>query len=123
MKYVLLTKEEAIKDAFLSPESFLPSDTLTVFEDWKEALDASSDADMIFVDLIATLNDPGKIAGYEEFAMAKMAHETAKDVPLVLIAAPADYDIDFMVGWPDFVFAQLQRPVTTKIFRRASTWI
>jgi hypothetical protein len=42
---------------------------------------------------------------------------------LVLIAAPDDYELDFMTGWPDFVFGHLRRPVTEKIFRRASTWI
>jgi hypothetical protein len=123
MKYVLLTKDPEIADAARSPSAFPPSDTVAVHKTTESALDDCRDADLIFVDLIATLKEPHKIAGYEDFAMKKMSHETAKDVPLVLIGAPDDYDLDFMTGWPDFVFAHLRRPVTDKIFRRASTWI
>jgi ureidoglycolate hydrolase len=38
-------------------------------------------------------------------------------------AGPEGYELDFMVGWPNFVFANVRKPVTYKIFRRASTWI
>lgn len=86
-------------------------------------MEASLRADLMFVDLLATLREPHKIEGYEEFAMGKMAHETARDVPLVLISPPDDYELDFMAGWPNFVFAHVRRPVTYKIFRRASTWV
>ena len=79
--------------------------------------------DLIFVDILATLEKDHEIEGYETFALAKMDHEAAKEVPLVLVEQPAGYDFDFMVGWPDFVFARLKRPVLPKIFRRASTWI
>lgn len=121
MKFVLLTKEKDLEDA--AKDGLHPSDDLLVSGDWKEALELCDGADMIFVDMIATLNEPNKVAGYEEFAMAKMDHPIAKATPLVLIAPPEDYEMDFMTGWPDFVFAHLRRPVTSKIFRRASTWV
>jgi hypothetical protein len=121
MKFVLLTKEQELKDA--AKTGLHPSDELVVQEDWPSALDACDNADMIFVDLLATLDEPNKIAGYERFANAKMVHEFAKGTPLVLIAPPEEYELDFMSGWPDFVFAHLRRPVTEKIFRRASTWV
>jgi len=121
MKFVLLTREQELKEAARS--GLHPSDDLAIFEDWVDALDACKDADMIFVDLIATLDEPNKIAGYEHFAEAKMTHAEARGTPLVLIAPPEGYDLDFMSGWPDFVFAHLRRPVTDKIFRRASTWV
>ena len=123
MKYVLLTNDPKIMDAARSPSAFPPNDTLSVHKDVDTAIADCNDADMLFVDLIATLTEPHKIAGYEDFAMKKMGNDKANAVPLVLIAAPDDYDLDFMTGWPDFVFAHLRRPVTEKIFRRASTWI
>ena len=121
MKFVLITQDHEVEKAAI--EGFHPSDECIVIEDWMQALDQCDDADLIFVDLLATLNEPHKIGGYEQFAMAKMSHPTAKKVPLVLIAAPDDYELDFMAGWPDFVFGHVQRPVTYKIFRRASTWV
>lgn len=78
---------------------------------------------MMFVDLVATLNEPHKIAGYEQFAMAKMMHPSASKIPLVLIAPEEEYELDFMAGWPDFVYGHVRRPVNYKIFRRASTWV
>jgi len=123
MKYVVLTKDEEIVEAARSPSAFPPDDTVAVHKDADAALSDCDGADLIFVDLVATLNEPHKIAGYEEFALKKMAHPVAKSIPLVLIGAPDDYDLDFMTGWPDFVFAHLRRPVTEKIFRRASTWV
>lgn len=104
-------------------EGFHPSDTFEHFLDPQSALEGCADADLLFVDLLATLEEPNKIAGYERFAEAKMAHAAASGVPVVLIAPPEDYELDFMVGWPDFVFAHIRRPVTAKIFRRASTWV
>lgn len=123
MTYILVTRNPDIREAFLSPEAFLPSDVLKPFEDWRDALEEAKGADMMFVDLVSTLVEPNKIAGYEEFAEGKMADEALLAVPLVLIAAPSDYELDFMVGYPDFVFAQIPQPVSSKIFRRASTWI
>ncbi len=123
MKYVVLTKDPEIEQAARSPSAFPSSDTVKVHKEAERALEDCQGADMIFVDLLATLREPHKIAGYEAFALEKMAHPHAKSVPLVLIAAPDDYELDFMSGWPDFVFAHLRRPVTEKIFRRASTWI
>jgi hypothetical protein len=123
MKYVILTKDAEIMDAARSPSAFPPDDVVAVHKEVDAALADCEGAGLFFVDLIATLHDPHKIAGYEEFAMKKMAHKVANSVPLVLIGAPDDYDLDFMTGWPDFVFAHLRRPVTEKIFRRASTWI
>jgi len=121
MKFVVITKDPIVEDA--AREGFHPSDECRVIEDWSEALDMAYDADLLFVDLLATLQDPHKIAGYEEFAAAKMSHRKAKDTPLVLISPPDDYDLDFMVGWPNFVLGHVRRPVDYKIFRRASTWV
>ena len=121
MKFVLLTREAELVEA--AKAGFHPSDTFSSFENIDEALDACEGTDLLFVDLLATLEEPHKIGGYEKFAEKKMEHEKAKDVPLVLIAPPDDYELDFMAGWPDFVFAHIRRPVTEKIFRRASTWV
>ncbi len=121
MKFVLITDDRGM--ATTAKKGFQPDDETLVFARWKKALDACEGADLLFVDLVATLEEPHKIAGYEAFGAAKMAHAGAKDVPVVLIAPPADYLLDFMAGWPDFVFAHLRRPVTEKIFRRASTWV
>jgi hypothetical protein len=121
MKFLVITKDHEVEEA--ARKGFHPSDEMVSFSEWSEALDACQGVDMIFVDLLATLREPHKIAGYEEFAMAKMSHAVAKDIPLVLVAAPDDYELDFMTGWPNFVFGHVRRPVTEKIFRRASTWI
>ena len=121
MKFILITKDsEMVSEA---KQGFHPSDEFASFESWQDALDASEGADLMFVDLLATLEEPNKIAGYENFAMAKMSHEIAKGVPLVLISPPDDYELDFMAGWPNFVFANVRRPINYKIFRRASTWV
>ena len=121
MKFVLITSDAELVAA--ARAAFPPGDELVVHDKWEPALDESGQADLLFVDLIATLEEPNRIAGYEKFALAKMAHPLAGAVPLVLIAPPEDYDLDFMAGWPDFVFAHVKRPVTDKIFRRASTWV
>lgn len=121
MKFVLITDDADM--AATAKKGFQPDDETLVFADWAEALDAAEGADLLFVDLISTLEEPNKIAGYEAFGHAKMEHATAAAVPLVLIAPPEGYELDFMAGWPDFVFAHLRRPVTEKIFRRASTWV
>jgi len=121
MKFVVITKDAEIEEA--ARKGFHPSDEMVAYANWSEGLGGAAGVDIMFVDLLATLREAHKIAGYEEFANAKMAHPVAKNVPLVLIAAPDDYELDFMTGWPDFVFGHLRRPVTEKIFRRASTWI
>lgn len=121
MKFVLITKDaDLVKN---TEGAFQPNDELLVFENWQEALDACQDADLLFCDLLATLEKPHKIAGYEKFAEGKMDHATASATPLVLIAPPDEYELDFMAGYPNFVFAHIRRPVTYKIFRRASTWV
>lgn len=121
MKFVLLTKDaEMVSNA---KEGFHPSDEFVSYDAIETALDACSGADLLFVDMLATLEEEHRIAGYERFANMKMEHEFAKDVPLVLISPPDDYELDFMAGFPDFVFAHIRRPVTSKIFRRASTWV
>ncbi len=89
MKFVLITKDSEIDQA--AREGFHPSDRCLTHGEWKTALDDCGDADLLFVDLLATLDEPHKIAGYEKFAEAKMAHETAAAVPLVLISPPHDY--------------------------------
>jgi hypothetical protein len=121
VKFVLITKEKRVSDE--ARKGIHPEDKLEVFSKWADALDASKGADMIFVDLVATLEKPHKIAGYEKFGEAKMAHKHASAVPLVLISPEEGYELDFMVGWPNFVFANVRKPVNYKIFRRASTWI
>lgn len=121
MKFVLITRDPDVVKA--AKGAFPATDTLNVHEEWAAALEDCEGADLIFVDLLATLEEPHRIGGYEKFALAKMEHATASDTPLVLIAAPDDYELDFMAGWPDFVFAHVRRPVTDKIFRRASTWV
>ena len=120
MKFVIITKDSEIEAA--AKEGFSPY-ACDAFGEWAEALENLSGVDMVFVDLLATLDEPNKIAGYERFAEAKMGHPVANGVPLVLISPPDDYELDFMAGWPDFVLANVRRPVTAKIFRRASTWI
>ena len=113
------------KDPELEAEArkgFEPYDC-EAFAEWPAALDACAGADLLFVDLLATLVEPHKIAGYEAFAQGKMAHPEASPVPLVLIAPPEEYELDFMAGWPDFVFGHVRRPVDFKVFRRASTWV
>lgn len=121
MRFVIVTRDPEVESA--AANAFPATDEVSIFAEWEAALDASPGADLLFVDLLATLDEPHKIAGYERFALAKMAHESAKDVPLVLIGPPEDYALDFMAGWPNFVFAHVRRPVTDKVFRRASTWV
>lgn len=121
MKFVLITKDAELEAA--AREGFHPSDQCEVYKDWSLALANCAGTDLLFVDLISTLVEDHKIAGYEEFAMAKMAHPVAAETPLVLIAPPEDYELDFMAGWPNFVFGHVRRPVTYKVFRRASTWV
>jgi hypothetical protein len=121
MKFVLFTTDgEMVEQA---REGFHPSDTFEAYTSAEEALNACEGADLMFVDLLSTLDEPHKIAGYERFAQLKMGHAIAADVPLVLISPPDDYELDFMAGWPDFVYAHIRRPVSAKIFRRASTWV
>ncbi len=121
MKFVLVTKDPDIREA--TKGAFQPEDTLAVHDEWEKALDDCEGADLMFVDLLATLATPHKIAGYEAFAEAKMDHPVAGAVPLVLIGQPDDYELDFLVGYPNFVFANLRRPITFKVLRRASTWV
>lgn len=121
VKFVLVSDDQEIVDAAKS--AFQRSDKLAVHKEWANALADCRDADLLFVDLLATLKEPHRIAGYEEFAETKMDHPDAYRTPLVLISAPEKYELDFMAGWPDFVFAHLRRPVTEKMFRRASTWV
>lgn len=121
MNIALISKDKAlVKEA---KGAYELTDKLTVFSDWKVALEECSGQELMIVDLLATLTEAHKIGGYEEFAMAKMNHKVAAGIPLVLIDAPKDYELDSMVGWPNFVFGMVRRPVTLKIFRRISTWI
>ncbi len=121
MKFVLITKDVQLEEE--ARLGFHPSDELTVFPDWRTALDHCSDADLMFVDLISTLDEPHKIAGYESFGESKISHPDASGIPLVVISPPAEYELDFFAGWPNFALANIQRPVNYKMFRRASTWV
>lgn len=121
MKFVLVTKEKDIVSA--AEKAYGTHYQLDVFEDWNLALEACAEADALVVDLLATLEKPNKIDGYEKFALAKMAHETAKTVPLIVISQPLDYELDSMVGWPNFLFAMVRRPVGERTFRQISGWV
>ncbi|MBI1756075.1 MAG: hypothetical protein HY248_02465 [Fimbriimonas ginsengisoli] len=121
MRFILITIDPEVEAA--AREGFHPSDRCDVYSSWAKALDAAAGADLMFVDQLATLKEAHKIAGYERFAEAKMSHRTAAEVPLVLISPPVGYDLDFVVGWPDFAIGNIQHPVSAKIFRRASTWV
>lgn len=123
MKFIVITQDEEMAAAAKARNAFPPDDEVIVEGDWEKALGLCDGADLVFVDMVATLDEPHKVAGYERFAYAKMADPRAQGVPLVLIAPPDGYEMDFIAGWPDFVFAYLPRPVTEKIFRRASTWV
>ncbi|MBL8088208.1 MAG: hypothetical protein JNM85_09095 [Chthonomonas sp.] len=121
MKLVFITDDnEVIKT---TKDAYRLGEEVVIHADWHAGLDACDGADMIFVDLVTTLADPHKIAGYEQFAAAKMAHPVASKVPLVLIAPEPEYELDFMAGWPDFVFTHIRKPVNEKIFRRVVTYI
>jgi hypothetical protein len=120
MKYVVLTDDAEVADA--ASKAFQHDDAAVILSDWRRALDEAVGADLFFVDLLATLNEPHKIAGYEEFAEAKMVHACAK-TPLALIWPPEGYELDFMTGYPDFIFQHVRRPVTYQKLRRASTYL
>ena len=121
MRLLLITKDPELVDE--AKAGFHPADETLIFGDWKEALEKCEGVELMFVDLIATIEEPGKIVGYEAFAQAKMAHAVASRIPLVLISPEPDYELDFMAGWPNFVLGNIQRPVSAKLFRRASTWV
>lgn len=121
MKFLLVTKDEAIVSA--AKAAYGTHYELRVHEDWETALEQCAGIDLMFVDLVATLREEGRIQGYEDFAHAKMAHERAAVIPLVVIAPPPDYDLDAMVGWPNFVMAMVKRPITDRFFRMASGWV
>jgi hypothetical protein len=121
MKFVVVTQDSAVAEA--ATLGFHPSDECVVLESWTDALELAGDADLLFVDMLATLTEPNKIAGYEAFAKAKMNHPASSKTPLVVISPPDSYELDFMAGWPNFLLGNVQRPVDYKIFRRASTWV
>ena len=121
MRFVVVTTDSFVVGA--CKEGFHPNDEAEFYSDWRQALDRAAGADMIFVDLLDTLTEPNKIEGYEEFARAKMAHPKAAKIPTVLILAPDDYDLDSMVGWPDFLFGSLKRPINSKVIRRMTTYV
>lgn len=121
MKFLLVTDDAAMVAE--AREGFHPTDELLVFDQWRAALDAAEGADMMIVDMLATLEEPHKVAGYERFARAKMEHPVANAVPIVLISPEPSYEMDFVAGFPNFLFANVPRPVNYKFFRRASTWV
>ena len=77
-------------------------------------LDISGPESLSLLDTVRTPDTPGPGANID----GPLAIEYIQSEP-----APDDYELDFMTGWPNFVFGHLRRPVTEKIFRRASTWI
>lgn len=121
MKFVVITDDDDV--ASEARKAFHPEDEAVITRDWRHGLDSCAGADMVFVDLLATLAQPHKIAGYEEFAESKMAHSQASNVPLTLIWPPEDYDLDYMTGYPNFVHQHIKRPATFQKIRRASTYV
>ncbi|MCU0315742.1 MAG: hypothetical protein MUC92_04030 [Fimbriimonadaceae bacterium] len=121
MKFILITKDAEVVKA--TEGAFQQDDVLEVHDLWSTALDACDGADLLFVDMVATLEKPHKISGYEKFAEAKMIHEVASPIPVVLIWPPEDYELDFITGYPNFVFKPMRRPVDYKMFRRMTTYV
>jgi len=121
MRFIIISQDTEIFEA--AKKGFHPSDRVDIYENWVQALDESEGVDLIFVDILSTLIEAHKIDGYEEFAHAKMQHPVADVIPLVLIGAGADYKLDFMVGWPNFLLGHFQRPIDYRQLRRASTWV
>jgi len=121
MRFVLVSRDADVITA--ATEAFERFGTLEIYGDWQEGLAAAPGCDLMFVDQLATLEEPHKIAGYEKFAGAKMNDPKAKDVKLVLITPLESYELDFVVGWPDFLFAKLPRPVSSKMLLRMSTYV
>jgi hypothetical protein len=121
VKYILVSKDAEILEQ--AAKAFYPDDEVLLTGDWQEAMSQIEGTDMMFVDLLATLRQDHKIAGYEEFAEAKLGNPVAKAVKLVMIWPPADYELDFMTGYPDFIFQHIQRPVTFQKLRRSTTFI
>ncbi len=121
VKYILVSKDAEVLEQ--ASKAFYPDDEVLLTGDWQEALSKIEGTDMMFVDLLATLRQDHKIAGYEEFAEAKLGSPEAKGVKLVMIWPPADYELDFMTGYPDFIFQHIQRPVTFQKLRRSTTFI
>lgn len=121
MKIILITKDAELEE--IAKNSLAVSDSLSSYSDFNRALDAADGADLMILDMVASLEVPHKVAGYEKFARAKMTHDLARTVPLILISPPPHYELDFMTGWPDFVALNIRAPITPKAFRRALAWI
>lgn len=121
MKFLLISRDTDVLDA--AKEALHPSDVLVCEADWVKALDEAAGVDLIFIDLMATLDEAHKISGYEKFGGAKMSHAVAAEIPTVLISADPDYEIDYAVGWPGFLIGNIARPINYKQFRRAMTWV
>jgi len=121
MKLVIVSTDTEVRDA--AQTAFKYEENVEYFDRWQEGLDAATEADLMIVDLVDTLQEPHKIAGYEQFAHAKMGHPKASKVPLVVLSPPPTYELDFMSGWPDFVFAQLRKPIQEKVLRRVVTYL
>ena len=83
---------------------------LSIEPEWRRALDRSRTANLMIVDLLATLSPPHRISGYVRFAESKM-ESAAAATPIALIGAPDSYRLDGMVGWPGFLAAFVPRPV------------
>ncbi|MCL6624624.1 MAG: hypothetical protein K6T17_08435 [Fimbriimonadales bacterium] len=120
-KVILVTDDRKI--VRVAKEAYRDMAQLLLTSDWREALDWCGNADVLIVDLLATLEQPHKIGGYVKFAQAKMSHMKAKGTPLILIAVPEGYKLNGMVGWPHFVRAYLRRPITASMFQRILTWL
>ncbi len=113
MKIIFITKDPEVEE--VAKRSFPASEELQFYPDWSEALSASEGADLLYVDQEATLETAHKIRGYEVFAQAKQAHPVAAKVKTVLISPAPGYDLDFVVGWPDFLFQRIEKPLTKQM--------
>ena len=89
---------------------------ITVEANWARAIDRSSTANLLVVDLLATLAIPHRISGYVAFAETKM-RSAASRTPLVLIGAPDGYRLDGMAGWPGFLTAFFDRPISEEVLQ------
>lgn len=121
VKITVITRDPEVLEC--AKKAFRLDEVVQFFEDWKVAFESTEKPDMMIVDMVSTLDEPHKVAGYERFAHAKMDHALLKSVPLVMLNPPVGYDMDFYTGWPDFIFASLPKPITDKVLRRVVTYL
>ena len=115
MKTVVLVSRDAELVADLVEACERRNIQLTIEGDWRRAVDRAPTVNLFVVDLLATLASPHRISGYVAFAEAKM-RSSACDVPVVLVGPPEGYRLDGMVGWPGFLTAFFDRPLSEELY-------